>query len=74
MEQLLSFKPDARITILKCKLCHLEGVDEQCYQMVLSWNHGKYETEDGIKYNDFIESWGKTVDDCVNQLKKDLNI
>ena len=73
MEELLEFKDDAKITVLKCKVCHFgDEPDEQCYQVVLSWDHGKHKTKDGTPYNYFIESWGTTVDGCVKQLKEDI--
>ena len=73
METLLSFKKDARITILKNDY-YKDGLDKPpvlIYQVILSWNHGKYKTPDGVPYNDFVETWGETIDECVKQLKED---
>ena len=73
MEELLNFKKDAMITIIKCNYFE-NGLDKPSsliYQVILSWNHGKYKTPDGKLYNDFVEAWGKTVDECIKQLKED---
>lgn len=74
MEELLSFKKDARLTVIKCPF-YKNGLSKPpvlMYQVILSWNHGKYKTPDGILYNDFIEAFGETLNDCVNQLKEDV--
>lgn len=58
MEELLTISDDARVTILNAG---------SLYQVVLSWNYKK-----NTVTNNFVETWGKTVKECVEQLKKDI--
>ncbi len=58
MEELLTISNDARITVLNAG---------SLYQVVVSWNY-----KNGAATNDFVETWGKTVEECVEQLKKDI--
>lgn len=58
MEELLTISNDARVTVLNAS---------SLYQVVVSWNYKK-----GVVTNDFVETWGKTVEECVEQLKIDI--
>jgi hypothetical protein len=75
LSDLLNFKKDARITILKNEY-YINGLDEPpvpSYQVVLGWDYEKNKTEEGTSYNSFIESFGLTIDECVERLKKDID-
>ena len=58
MEELLTISDDARITVLNAG---------QLYQVVLSWNYKKNSIT-----NNFVETWGKTIEECIEQLRKDI--
>ena len=73
--ELLNFKKDARITILKNNY-YINGLDKPpvpSYQVIIGWDYGKYENEEKTPYNSFIESFGLTIDECVERLKKDID-
>lgn len=59
MEELLDFGHNARLTIFKRKAHELNP--EDVYQVVFGWD----ETQ-------FVEALGGTIEECVEQLKKDL--
>lgn len=74
IEKLLEFAKDAEVTILKNDY-YKNGLDKPpvlIYQMILSWDFNKFVTDDGKPYNSFIEVWGNTINECVNQLKEDI--
>ncbi len=73
--ELLNFRKDARIMILKNDY-YINGLDNPSvpsYQVILGWDYEKFKTEQGISYNSFIESFGLTIDECVERLKKDID-
>ena len=75
LSDLLNFKKDARITILKNDY-YVNGLDKPpvpSYQVVLGWDYERNKTEEGIPHNSFIESFGLTIDECVERLKKDID-
>ena len=74
IEKLLEFAQDAKVTILKND-CYKNGLDKTpvlIYQMILSWDINKIVTDDVKPYDSFIEVWGNTINECVNQLKEDI--
>lgn len=75
MEDLLSLTPDARITIFRNDY-YVNGSEKPpvpTYQVILGWDYGKIKTADGIELNSFVEAFGFTIGECIEQLKKDIN-